>query len=172
LRRRGAASPHTTHQLPACRIEYRYHPRYGAEVRVIRAQRSITAQIDIVRFEDGEQIALPRWMLDPVFCAQLPQEPKPRVALSALLRLVDWMAAQGLRGYRASRHSEDSAKMKTNQTEHVLKPKPSALSVPAVVPPGDALGETSRNHTHAAASNLSSNASGGSHPTDPGKELQ
>ena len=138
---------------------------------MIRAQRSFAAQIDIVRFDDGEQIALPRWMLDPVLCAQLPQEPKPRVAVSALLRLADWMAAQGLPGRQGARHSEDSIKMKTNQAEHVLKPKPSALSVPARVSKSDALGEAPANHTHAAASTLSSNAPAGSHLAEPGKEL-
>ena len=139
---------------------------------MIRAQRSLVAQIDIVRFDDGEQIALPRWMLDPVFCAQLPQEPKPRVAVSALLQLADWMAAQGLPGRQVTRHSEDSATMKTNPAEHVLKSNPSALSVPARVSKSDALGETPGNHTHAAASTLSSNAPAGGHPAEPGKELR
>ena len=139
---------------------------------MVRAQRSFAAQIDIVRFDDGEQIALPRWMLDPVYCAQLAQEPKPRVAVSALLRLADWMAAQGLLGRGAAGDFEDSAPMKTNQAEHVLQLNPTALSIPARVSKSYALGETPRNHSHAGASTVSSDAPAGAPPTDPGKELQ
>ena len=45
--------------------------------------------MDIVQRPDGLQIAVPRWMLDPLVCQQLPQEAKPRVALRVLLRLAE-----------------------------------------------------------------------------------
>jgi hypothetical protein len=70
------------------KIEYRHHPYYRAEVKVVRTLRRCLEEIDIVQLPEGFQIAVPRWMLDPVTCQQLPQEAKPRVALSALLRLV------------------------------------------------------------------------------------
>jgi len=66
-------------------------------------------------------------MLDPVYCAQLPQEPTPRVAVKALLRLADWMAGQGLLGRQAALHSEGSTHMKG---EHTLRENSSALSTP------------------------------------------
>ena len=58
-------------------------------MKVVRALRSFLDEIDIVQLPDGLQIAVPRWMLDPVFCSQLPQEAKPRVAVTALFRLAE-----------------------------------------------------------------------------------
>jgi len=56
-------------------------------VKVVRTLRRCLEEIAIVQLPAGFQLTVPRWMLDPVTCHQLPQEPKPRVALSALLRL-------------------------------------------------------------------------------------
>ena len=56
-------------------------------VRVIRAQRQGPNAMDIVQRPDGLQIAVPRWMLDPLVCQQFPQEAKPRGALRSLQRL-------------------------------------------------------------------------------------
>jgi len=66
------------------------------EVRVVRTRRRGPDAIDIVRRPDGLQIVVPRWMLDPLACQQLPQEAKPRVALRALLRLTDLVPTRDL----------------------------------------------------------------------------
>jgi hypothetical protein len=66
------------------------------EVRVVRARRRGPDAIDIVQRPDGLQIAVPRWMLDPLACQQLPQEAKPRVALRALLRLAELVRTRDL----------------------------------------------------------------------------
>jgi hypothetical protein len=44
----------------------------------------------------GVQLAVPSWMLDATFCQQLVDEPRPRVAASALLELADLLDAQPL----------------------------------------------------------------------------
>ena len=81
--------PHTTHKLSFARIEYPHHPFYGMEVEVIRTLRQTGEAIDIIRLPDRARIAVPRWMLDPALCSQLPHEPSPRVALGALMRLAE-----------------------------------------------------------------------------------
>ena len=163
----AAAPPHTTHQLPPCRIEYRYHPCHGAEVERVRALRSFEDQIDIVRFDDGQQIAVPRWMLDPVYCAQLPQEQRPRIAVKALLRLADWVARQGLLGRQAARHAEGSTKMKG---KHALRENSSTLSVPAAAGESDAVGQTPRAHARARTSAPDADAATSHRPSRTGKE--
>ncbi|MGA7395561.1 MAG: hypothetical protein WBV90_10205 [Terrimicrobiaceae bacterium] len=62
-------------------------------MEVLRTLRRACEEIDVVRLPDGLEIAVPRWMLDPLTCSQLPQEARPRVALNALLRLAE--IAQG-----------------------------------------------------------------------------
>ena len=69
------------------KIEYRHHPRFGAEIRVVRALKHFQDEMVTVQFADGRRLGLPRWMLDPETCQRLPQASKPRVAIEALLRL-------------------------------------------------------------------------------------
>jgi hypothetical protein len=40
------------------------------------------------------QLAVPSWMLDATFCQQLVDEPRPRVAVSALMELGDLLDSQ------------------------------------------------------------------------------
>jgi hypothetical protein len=103
----------------------------------IRALRSFTEHVDIVRLDDGEQIAVPRWMLDPVYCAQLPQETRPRIALPALLRLVSWLAARNLIRCPDRLHPEGSAQL---QSAHALRTHPTILSATASAGPTDTVG--------------------------------
>ena len=44
--------------------------------------------------ETGVQLAVPSWMLDPVLCRQLVDEPRPRVVIAALLELADVLDSQ------------------------------------------------------------------------------
>jgi hypothetical protein len=137
----------------------------------VRALRSFGEQIDIVRLADDEQIAVPRWMLDPIYCAQLPQEPKPRVAITALLRLADWIARQDLLRHQPAPHSEDcTITMKGDQAEHVLRTNPSSLSIPAGISQSDAVGQTPRTHPCASASASEPDVTAGPDESRQGKE--
>ena len=69
------------------KIHYRHHPFYGTEVEVVRALRRFDEQSFVVKLPEGHQIAVPAWMLDAVFCSQLPQCDHPLIALKALLEL-------------------------------------------------------------------------------------
>jgi hypothetical protein len=100
------------------------------EVRVIRTQRRGPEAIDIVQRPDGLQIAVPRWMLDPLACQQFPQEGKPRVALRALLRLAELMGTRDLPGGAQTSVLEVSPR---TQDDHASKEKSIPLST-AVAP--------------------------------------
>jgi hypothetical protein len=71
--------------LYAAKICYRYHPRYGVTVQLVRYLRRGSAAVVIVRLPDSSQLALPEWMLKPESCEELKIEAKPRISLSALL---------------------------------------------------------------------------------------
>ena len=79
--------PYTTHKRDLEKIEYRHHPFYGAEVQVIGVLRRFQEVIDLVLLPDGSRLAVPRWMLDPLTCSQLPQRATPCVAPAAVSRL-------------------------------------------------------------------------------------
>lgn len=70
------------------KIEYRHHPHFGAEVRVVRTLRHFRDELDTVEFTDGRRLGVPQWMLDPEACRRLSQTSKPRIAIIALLRLI------------------------------------------------------------------------------------
>jgi hypothetical protein len=131
-RTNGATSPHTTHLLRSPRIEYRHHPYHQAEVKIIRALRSCLDQIDIVQLPEGTQIAVPRWMLDPVVCQQLPQESKPRIALQVLLRLLAMLKTHPLPGGPSAALSDLSPSTKGRHVSEESHPSsPGAItSVP------------------------------------------
>ena len=117
----AAASPHNTHELSAPKkIEYRHHPLFKTEVKVVRALRSFVDEIDIVQLPDGFQIAVPRWMLDPVICSQLPKEAKPRVALTALFRLAELVRSNRLPNPIGTAFSDTSPQTKG---QNVSRPK-------------------------------------------------
>ena len=103
----------------------------------MRTLRRCREQIDIVQLAEGFQIAVPRWMLDPVACQQLPQESKPRVALSALRRVQELVQSRGLSHGRAVALSDTSPLTKG---DHVSKANPAVLSNPTPPPQENALG--------------------------------
>jgi len=84
----------TAHDLYSARICYRYHPRYGATVQLVRYLRRGSAPIVVVRLLDNSQLAIPEWMLKPEACEQLKVEAKPRVSLSALRDVCKLIGAQ------------------------------------------------------------------------------
>jgi hypothetical protein len=55
----------------------------------VRALRRFDEQSFVVKLSEGLQIAVPAWMLDAVFCSQLPQRDHPLIALKALLELAE-----------------------------------------------------------------------------------
>jgi hypothetical protein len=58
--------------------------------------RRFDEQSFVVKLPEGHQIAVPVWMLDAVFCNQLPQRDHPTIALKALLELAELIQRQGL----------------------------------------------------------------------------
>ena len=86
--RRHVATPsHTAHDLSPARICYRHHPFYDVEVEVVRYLRRTSPAIVVVRLPQGLQLAVPEWMLNPLFCEQLKDEARPRIAVAAFLEL-------------------------------------------------------------------------------------
>ena len=103
----------------------------------MRTLRRVLDEIDIVQLPQGFQIAVPRWMFDPLICSQLPQEAKPRVGLSALLRLAEFFDKQRLLV------SDDVALSDTSPStkgHHVSRQKPLLSSSPVAPAQEDALG--------------------------------
>ena len=84
----------TAHDLYSAKIWYRYHPRYGAAVQVVRYLRRDSAAVVIVRLPDTSQLAIPEWMLKPEACEELKVEAKPRISVSALLDVCKLIGAQ------------------------------------------------------------------------------
>jgi hypothetical protein len=106
-------------------------------VKVVRTLRRFVDEIDIVQLPQGFQIAVPRWMLDPVACSRLPQEAKPRVALSALLRMAELVEKQRLPV------GSDAALLDTSTStkgHHVSRQKSALSSSPVASSQEDALG--------------------------------
>ena len=85
---------HTTHNLYPAKICYRYHPRYGVTVELVRYLRHGSTAVAIVKLPEGVQQALPEWMLKPEACEVLRTETKPRIAIRALLDLQELMMIQ------------------------------------------------------------------------------
>src|SRR5207248_7524146 len=84
----------TAHDLYSAKICYRYHPRYGVRVELVRYLRSGSAAVVIVRLPDGLQLAVPEWMLRPEACELLRTEAKPCISAGALLELQGLINAQ------------------------------------------------------------------------------
>jgi hypothetical protein len=79
--------------LYSAKICYRYHPRYGTTVQVVRYLRRGSAAVVVVRLPDGSQLATPEWMLKPEACEELKVEAKPRISVSALLDICQLIGA-------------------------------------------------------------------------------
>jgi hypothetical protein len=121
---------------------------------VVRALRSFLDEIDIVQLPDGVQIAVPRWMLDPVACSQLPQETKPRLSTSALLRLAELVHRHGLPVQVVKATSDASLPTKS---EHVSKEQPDLSSISAAASQENALGEDPGNSPRPLSANVDPN---------------
>ena len=63
---------------------------------MVRALRRFDEESFVVKLPEGHQIAVPAWMLDPVFCSQLPQHDQPLIALEALLELAEFIELERL----------------------------------------------------------------------------
>jgi hypothetical protein len=68
-------------------ICYRFHPFYNSSGRILRRSRCRGGEQFIIQLDDGTALAVPAWMLDPVFCERLVVEPRPRLGLEALREL-------------------------------------------------------------------------------------
>jgi hypothetical protein len=75
-------------------VAYRHHPLAGRCVEVLRRRKQGDAEQVVITLPDETRCVLPAWMLDPVHCDAMPQEPHPRVALAALKRLRALLDAQ------------------------------------------------------------------------------
>jgi len=91
----GVRHSRNAHDLYSGKICYRYHPRYGLAVQLIRYLRRGIAAVVIVRLPDGSQVAVPEWMLKPEVCEGLIVEAKPRISLSALVDVCKLTRTQG-----------------------------------------------------------------------------
>jgi hypothetical protein len=137
------------------------------EVKVIRTLRRFLDEIDIVELPEGFRIAVPRWMLDPLACSQLPQEAKPRVALNTLWRLVEM-----IQSYRLPDRSHTAGSDTPPQTKgkHVSRKKTNLSSSPVASSQEDALGKVPRTSTRAVSSGVNSDPAASRAQGVPGKE--
>lgn len=94
----GATSQHTAHHLRSARIHYRHHPFFDHGVEVVRTIRLHEDPSVIIRLEDGLQISIPCWMLDPVCCVAIRDEARPRISVEALFALRNLIDAQSCFG--------------------------------------------------------------------------
>ncbi len=78
---------HTAHQHPSeVTIYYRFHPRHGERVTVIRRHSFRGEAAYVVQQSDGSLTHLPIWMTEPA-AAGFAQVSDPRLPLQALLDL-------------------------------------------------------------------------------------
>src|SRR4029453_13963360 len=78
---------HTTHHSSIVRICYHHHPFFGQTGEIIRWLRRQTSESLVIKLQDGLEIALPSWMLDPLACSHVHDAPAPRLSVEALLAL-------------------------------------------------------------------------------------
>jgi hypothetical protein len=133
----------------------------------VRARRRGPDAIDIVQRPDGLQIAVPRWMLDPLACQQLPQEAKPRVALGALLRLAELVRTRDLPVRAEASVLEVSP---PTQDDHASQENPTLLSAAVTPAQENALASVPRSDAGSVSSVVGPTAStSDAHPRS-GKE--
>jgi hypothetical protein len=95
----------------------------------------------VVKLPEGLQIAVPAWMLDPVFCSHLPQRDHPVIALEVLVEL-----AQCIESFRLPSKPSDSESGPSPRRGGIdaLRAKERLSSTAAGVREQDAMGKTSR----------------------------
>jgi hypothetical protein len=97
---------------------------------VVRALRRFDEESFVVKLPEGQQIAVPAWMLDPVFCSQLSQRDHPLIALEALLQLAELVERHRLPSSVTNSESEPSLRGGGNdalRTEKILSSAKAAL---------------------------------------------
>ena len=75
--RHGGTYLHTAHHSSIVRICYRHHPFFGQTVEIIRWLRRQTSDSLVIKLQDGLELAIPAWMLDPVACSLVHDAPAP-----------------------------------------------------------------------------------------------
>jgi hypothetical protein len=83
----GGTYLHTTHHASIVRICYHYHPFFGQTVEIIRWLRRQTSDSLVIKLQDGLELAIPSWMLDPLACSHVQDAPTPRLTVEALCTL-------------------------------------------------------------------------------------
>ena len=92
----GGTHQHSAHEGATVTIHYRHHPFYGEQGTFIRRLRRYTSDQVVIQLRDEVQVAIPSWMLDPVACQHLSDEPRPRLAIPALRELRHLLDSQPL----------------------------------------------------------------------------
>ena len=87
---------HTAHHSSIVRICYHHHPFFGQTVDIIRWLRRQTSESLVIKLQDGLELAIPSWMLDPLACSHVHDAPAPRLTIEALLALRDLLDRQPL----------------------------------------------------------------------------
>ena len=64
-------------------IHYRFHPRSGERVAIVRRERLAGRSVLVIRQPDGTRAQVPTWMCEPA-AAALSVKDRPRVALAGL----------------------------------------------------------------------------------------
>src|SRR5262249_9023573 len=144
-----AAFQHTAHHLRSARIHYRHHPFFDHAVEIVRTIRLQEDPSLIIRLEDGLQISIPCWMLDPASCAAVRDEARPRLPIEALLSFRSLIAAQPCSGgpladsSGSSRHEGESDASEpacdppsATPTKNRFRRRKSLAELPGVVPAG------------------------------------
>ena len=66
---------------------YHHHPCFGQTGDIIRWLRRQTSESLVIKLQDGLEIALPSWMLEPLACSHVHDAPAPRLSVEVLLAL-------------------------------------------------------------------------------------
>jgi hypothetical protein len=83
----GGTYLHTAHHSSINRICYHYHPFFGQTVTIVRWLRRQTSDSLVIQLQDGLELAIPSWMLDPLACSRVRDAPAPCLSVEALLAL-------------------------------------------------------------------------------------
>ena len=62
-------------------------PFFDQTVDIIRWLRRQTSESLVIKLQDGLELAMPAWMLDPRACSRVCDAPAPRLSIAALLAL-------------------------------------------------------------------------------------
>jgi hypothetical protein len=108
---------------------------------VVRALRRFDEESFVVKLPEGLQIAVPAWMLDPVFCGQLRQRDHPVVALEALLKLAEFIEIFRL---PSSVTNSESGPSSLRGGVDALRTKERLSSTEVALREEEAMGKTSR----------------------------